>query len=67
MKNMTVTLKQREMDKDTLEQHVWHKYGVAHLSTTTDGYGNIYLHLTNTKGQRSSFNLRFFDFECHSI
>lgn len=64
---MTVILKQRKVDKDTLESHVWHKYDVQYLSTTTDAYGNIYLHLTNIKGQRSTFNLQFFDIECHTV
>lgn len=63
---MTVILKQKEVDKDTLESHVWYKYGVQYLSTTTDGYGSVYLHLTNKKGQRTMFCLDFFDFECHT-
>lgn len=62
---MVATIKQREIDKDTLEQHTYHKYEIRYISTTHDAYGHTYMHLTNAKGQRSSFCLEFFDVEIH--
>ena len=48
---MTVKIKQREIDKDALEQHPYIKYGVTCVSTYHDGVGNPYLRVINRKSQ----------------
>lgn len=60
---MTVKLKQREIDKDTLEQHTYIKYEVRSISTYHDGR-YTYVRLVNSKSQVSTFNLEFYDVEC---
>ena len=50
---MTVKVKQRIPDKDTLEQHEYIKYDVVHFSTHHDGFGGGFARFINKKNQIS--------------
>jgi hypothetical protein len=62
---MTVTLKQREPDPYTLEQHTYVLYDVAMVVTTCDGFGGYYIKVVKKYGKQVSYSLRNFDFEVH--
>lgn len=60
---MTVKVKQRIPDKDTLEQHEYIKYDVVHFSTYHDGFGGGFARFINKKNQISTISLYHFDIE----
>ena len=62
---MTVTIKQREADKVTGEQHTYHRYGVVMLCTTHDGLGGRWIKIVDDQGRQNSYDLQIFDFEVH--
>ena len=64
---MTVKISQREPDKDTMEQHVYFKYGVVDVSTYKDSYGGTYMRIINNKSQVHTIRLDYFDVEIHSF
>lgn len=62
---MTVTIKQRNPDKHTQEQHIYIKYNVVMVTTTRDGFGGHYIKLVSQNGQQNTYPLQFFDLEVH--
>ena len=62
---MTVTIKQREPDKDTHEQHIYIKYNVVMVTTAHCGYAGICIRVVNESGQRATYPLDRFDIEIH--
>lgn len=62
---MTVTIKQREPDKHTQEQHIYIKHNVAMVTTTHDGFGDHYIKVVSNNGRQSTYPIRLFDLEVH--
>lgn len=62
---MTVTIKQREPDNHTHEQHTYTLYDAAMVTTTYDGFGGHYIKVVRNNGKQNTYSLQFFDLEVH--
>lgn len=62
---MTVTIKQREPDRHTKEQHVYTIYDVSMITTTRDGYDDYYIRVFTHDGKRKTYSMLLFDLEVH--
>ena len=62
---MNVTIKQREPDKYTHEQHTYTLYDVSMIATTCDGFGGHYIKVVKKNGNQVTYPLFNFDLEVH--